>query len=310
MPTEAEIRMANERLLSLLRSEHEKVAADAINDYTRTKMREDGFTRRWLEPITITNADFDRQADTVLPVKVVDKEPGSPAAITVGFGTLPQNAFIRGSRYRIPFCRLLSPRFTEDVARLATWVMDIRQVISDNAMKDLLAEEDARTLAALNSLMLGPNTPVPYNGNVPQWETIEGGISRETLLDALMIINRGPSQLESHTVLVNNVFIKHIAKWGRDEMGGNLAEDVLQNGWSELSLYNKRWIVTIKRNLIADNTMYMLADPRFIGKFYEWEPPTMYVDNRAFMIEFFLYETIGIGIGHSGGVTRADFLGI
>lgn len=310
MLTEAEIRLANERLWSLLQSGQEKVAIDAVNDYTRTKMREDGFTRRWMEPISITNADFDRQADTVLPVKVIDKEPGSPAAISIAFGTLPRNVFIRGSRYRIPFCRLVSPRFTEDVARLATWTMDIRQVISDNAMKDLLAEEDARWIEEMNALMLGPNVPVPYNGNVAQWETIEGGISRETLMDALMIINRGPSQLESHTVLVNTVFIKHVAKWGRDEMGGDISEQVLRNGWAELELYNKKWIVTIKRNLIADNTMYMLADPRFIGKFFEWEPPTMYVDQRAYMIEFFLYETVGGGIGHSGGITRADFLGV
>ena len=185
--------------------------------------------------------------------------------------------------------------------------MDIRQVLSDNSIKDMLAEEDSKFLSAVNQAMIGPDTPVPYNGNVVQWETISGGITRETLQDARKIMPRGPSHLESHTALINNVTIKEVEKFGRDEMGGDFSQDVVKNGWAETEFMNMRWIITIKRDLVPDDTMFMFADPKFIGKSYLLEDTTMYVRREAYMLEFFSYETCGGSIGHSGGLARADF---
>ena len=124
----------------------EKQAVDAVNDFTRTKMREDGFYRRIMPPIPISNDDLDRQVDTDKPVKIVDKEPDSPAAVSIPFATLPTNLYIKGDRYRVHFDRIVTPKFTKDVDELRTWYMDIGQVLSDNAIKDMLAEEDTRKL--------------------------------------------------------------------------------------------------------------------------------------------------------------------
>jgi len=306
--TEAQSRLLNETLISQLSTPGmEKQAIDAVNDFTRTKMREDGFYRRIMPPLQISNDELDRQVDTDKPVKVVDKEPDSPASISIPFATLPTNVYIRGPRYRVMFDRIVTPRFTKDVDELRTWVMDIRQVLSDNAIKDMLAEEDSKFLLAVNAVMLGPDTPVPYNGNVVQWETISGGITRETCCDALKIMPRGPSHLEVHTVLINNVTIKEVMKWGRDEMGGDFSQDIIKNGWAETNFLGCRWIISIKRDLIPDDTFFMFADPKFIGKNYLLEDTTMYIRREAYMIEFFAYQTAGGSIGHSGGLARADF---
>ena len=98
-----------------------KEALDAVNDFTRTKMREDGFFRRIMPPVTISNDELDRQLSTDKPVKIVDKEPDSPAAITIPFGALPTNIYIRGPRYPVMFDRIATPRFTKDVDELRTW---------------------------------------------------------------------------------------------------------------------------------------------------------------------------------------------
>ena len=110
-----------------------KLAQQAVNDFTRVKMREDGFWRRILPPVPIANDELDRQVDTDKNVKVVDKEPNSPAAASIPYATLPMNRYIRGPRYRVMFDRIVTPRFTKDVTELRTWDMDIRQVLSDNA---------------------------------------------------------------------------------------------------------------------------------------------------------------------------------
>lgn len=315
MPTQAQIQELNETLFEQLDTPGmQKQAIDAVNDFTRTKMREDGFYRKILPPLEIQNDQLDRQVDTDKPVKVVDKEADSPAAVSLPFATLPTNFYIRGPRYRVMFDRIVSPRATKDVEELRTWVMDIRQVLSDNMIKDMLAEEDSKFIKAFNAALLGLDVTVPLSG-VPQWETIEGGITRETLVDATKIMPRTPSHFEVATVLCNNITIKEILKFGRDEMGGDFSQDIIKNGWAETDFLNCRWIVTIKRcsasnpvdGLIPDDSIFMFGDPKFIGKSYVLEDTTMYIRREAFMLEWFSYQTGGGAFGHTNALARADF---
>ena len=307
--TQEESKMISEAIFEKLASRDSiliKEAEDAVNDFTRTKMREDGFYRRIMPPIPITNDELDRQVDTDKPVKVVDKEPDSPAAISIPFATLPTNLYIRGPRYRVMFDRIATPRFTKDVDELRTWIMDIRQVLSDNAIKDMLAEEDGKFLRAVNTALVGAGLTVPTSGTV-QHEVIAGGITRDTLWDSLKVMPNTPSNLEVHVVLVNNITIKEIGKFTHNEMGGTISEDIMKNGWSLQTFMGVKWIVTIKKGLVATNTMYQFADPKFIGKSYVLEDTTMYIRREAYMLEFFAYETMGGTIGHTSGLARIDF---
>lgn len=305
--TKSEIQLLNETIFEQLQDRGmEKSAVDAINDFTRTKVREDSFSRKILSPLPISNDELDRQTFTDKPVKIVDKEPDSPAAISIPYGTLPTNYYIRGPRYQVTFDRLVTPRFTKDVEELRTWVMDIRQVLSDNAIKDMLAEEDSKFITAHNNALIAVDTVTPTSGSV-QWKTIGGGISRESMQDAFKILPSTPFHLETHTVLINNVTIRELLKWGRDEVGGDRSQDLLFNGWSEAEFMRARFIITIKRDLVPDNTVFMYSDPKFIGKSYLLEDTTMYIKREAWMLEFFSYETIGASFGHTGGLARADF---
>lgn len=283
-----------------------KEAEDNVNDFTRTKMREDGFYRRIMPPIPIGNDELDRTVDTDKPVKVVDKEPDSPAAISIPFATLPTNLYIRGPRYRVMFDRIATPRFTKDVDELRTWVMDIRQILSDNAIKDMLAEEDGKFLRAVNTALVGAGLTVPTSGTV-QHEVIAGGITRDTWFDSLKVMPNTPSNLGVHLVLMNNITVFELCKFTHNEMGGTLSEDVMKNGWTLQKFSGVNVIVTIKKGLVPTNTMYHFADPKFIGKSYVLEDTTMYIRREAYMLEFFAYETMGGTIGHTSGLARVDF---
>lgn len=307
MPTQQEIQLLNETLFEQLDTPGlQKQAIDAVNDFTRTKMREDGFYRRIMPPLTITNDELDRQVDTDKPVKVVDKEPDSPAAVSLPFATLPVNFYIRGPRYRVMFDRIVSPRAVKDVDELRTYVIDIRQVLSDNMIKDMLAEEDSKFISAFNVAVGAQNSTSTLSG-VVQNKTIAGGITRTTLVEAMKVMPRTPSRFEVETCLVNNITIKELLKFGRDEMGGDFSQDVLKNGWAETNFLNCRWIVTIKQNLVQDNELYMFASPKFIGKNYELEPTTMYIRREAYMLEYFAYQTSGGSFGHTNGLAKVTF---
>lgn len=308
--SQEEARMVNTTLFDKLASRDPmriKEAADAVNDFTRTKMREDGFFRRIMPPVPISNDELDRQVTTDKPVKVVDKEPDSPAAISVPFATLPMNLYIRGPRYLVMMDRIVTTRFTKDVDELRTWIMDIRQVLSDNAIKDMLAEEDGKFITAVNTALVGAGLTVPTSG-VVQHQQLVGGITRDTLWDMMKIMPNTPSSLEVHTCLLNHITIKDVAKFGRTEMGGDLAQDIMQQGWTEQDFMGVRWIITIKKAIVRTNRVYMFADPKFIGKHYSLEDTTMYIRREAYMLEFFAYETNGATLGHTSGLAAADFV--
>jgi hypothetical protein len=309
--TKEESRLISEALFEKLASTDPslvKQAVDVVNDFTRVKMREDGFYRRILPPIPITNDDLDRFPDTDKPVKVVDKEPDSPAAISIPFATLPLNVYIRGERYVVTFDRITTPRFTKDVDELRTWYMDIRQVLSDNAIKDMLAEEDSRFITAVNfALGNAPGTTLAFSG-VAQWQTISGPMTRDKIADALKIIPSTPSNLECATIVVNNITIKDVLKYTRNEIGGDLSEELFRSGWVLKEMFGTQWLVTIKKGLVPTNTLFMFSDPKFIGKNYILEDATMYIRREAYMLEFFAYESLGGAIAHPGGLARVDFV--
>lgn len=81
----------------------------AVSDFARTRMREDGFYRRILPPVVLTNDELDRSVPTDTPVRVVDSEPDSPAAFSIPFESLPTNLLIVGRRHLTNFDRSIPP---------------------------------------------------------------------------------------------------------------------------------------------------------------------------------------------------------
>ena len=55
----------------------------------------------------------------------------------------------------------MSPLAVKDVDERRTYVIDIRQVLNDNMIKDMLAEEDGKFIAAFNAVL-----PTPVVANV------------------------------------------------------------------------------------------------------------------------------------------------
>lgn len=303
----ARVKERNQRLLAMLDTPgHEKDAGEAISSYTKTTLREDSFTYRLMDPLPIPDSELTPQVTTDKPSKVLEMEPGSPAAVSLPFGEMPLSIHIQVPRYLATFDRVISPRVYKDMAELRTYQMDVRQVISDNMNKDMLAEVDTKFIGTVNTALMGLDTVQPITG-VAQWRSVGGGIERETVIEVLKFMPQTPFRLETHTVLVNTLFLMEMMKWGRDEMGGNLSEEVLVNGWNERTFLGRRWISTIKRDLIPDTRMYCFADPRAIGKMFILEEPTMFVKKEAYLIDFFLYMTIGGALANVAGMTIGEF---
>lgn len=284
----------------------EKRAQSMTTDYLRTKIRESSWFEKVMPAQQISNSDLDPQMNTQKNVKLVEREPNSPAAITVPLGTQPVQYYFRGDRFPVYFDRIVTPKFTQDKSVLRSYSMDIRQVITDNAVMDMDTEFDRKMLAACQTIVGAEGSVVPETGIVQnRLITDPFGITRESLFDMRKILPATFSKLETVTVVCNNITIHDVGKAGRDEVGGDLSQEIYQKGFQQKELIGINWIVTNKSELIPDSEFWLFPSPEFLGKSFVLEDTTMFIESKAYMIQWFAYTERGATIGNPAAVAKA-----
>jgi len=308
---EPKVRAMNEAVINGLTSDDpyiQKEAQNGVNDFLRIRAREDGFCRRIQPPVPVTPADLDRQVDTVKPVIVKDMEPNTPSAYTVPFGAVPMNHYMDAPRYRVMFDRILSHRFTADVANLLTYDLDIRQVFNDLMLKDILAEEDRKYIAVVDTVCGTLNAAVRSEVASKGYVTV-GGLDRQALAEAMKGIPSTNRHLSPAVALINNITIWDVVALVREQVGGDLSEELFVNGFAERQIMGLKWFITIKTDLVATNDLYMFAAPKFLGDFYVLEDVTVSTKHENYMFEMFAYEMIGGTVKNTAAAAKAAFSG-
>jgi len=282
-----------------------KAAADTT-DYLRIFMREDGIARSVITPKPTTWQELDRAVDTDLPFKVEFKEPFNPPAMTIPFGTQPTESSLWHGRYPVYFSRLVSPRIKKDVAMLMTTPHDVRQIATDNMVKDMLAEEDNKFFGAINTLLGTVDVASLYVPGATMYRTISG-FNRQSLVDGKTTLQKTLYQVPPTRAVCNNVTWTMLEAFQRDEAGGDLSEDMLINGNGLKKFMGMEWKVTIKRFVVPDFRVYYFGPENMLGRFRTLEDVTLWAKKENYMLDFFLYAMYGISIGHAGAVAAVNY---
>lgn len=286
-----------------------KRAQEIGNDFIRTRMVEDGVTRAIMGVVPITKDDLDRMPHTDQPLKIVERQPGSPGAVSIPLGiNAPPMYYIRGSRFVVPITRLSTHFLRKDEAELLTYRADIKQLLAEVIVKDLSWREDADFINGLNTILGGSAGSTNLISGLVQWNEVPGGVSRVGLSEAFAYAFIPPTRAPVKKILANGVLTARLFAFDRTEVGGDDAQDILYNGWGNRKLNNADVITSIKRELIPDDTIYMFADPNFIGVFFELQAPSMYIKREDTEIQFRAHEMVGLGIGHGDAFSRIDFV--
>lgn len=318
MPTElsaAEVKVANAEMIGWLGEESGDTgrvkAAASTTDMIRTRVREGSIARNVLEPRTIGAADLVPSLDDDDPRYIGEIEPNTPGGVVLPLAARPHGWYFHGQRYEARFSRVETPRYQKDTSQLLTYKTDLRQVLSDASLKDLLSLEDTRFLMMVNNMLsnsaMVAGQTIAASGTI-QWDEIHDDINPSSVTDALTIMLRSNMGLKPATVLVNLNFATQMMKWGRDDFGGDLAEEVKKNGFTERTFMGVRWLITIKNWLVPDGVMYQFAPQEFIGETLILTDSTMHVRKDAYMIEFWSYQEVAQIIANICGVCRCDFL--
>ena len=288
-----------------------KLAADSMSNFIRMRLREESFLESILTRKPLTNADLDRSITAgEKPVKLVPLEPDAPGAITVPFDQSPVRHYIRGRFAEAFFDRNQTPMFTKDVDELRVYKddIDLRQVISDNAQKDMGWRRDYNFINGVNTGLVGPNEVVPATGTV-QWRSYTNYVARETLAEAFKTLSFTPNRLPISKVLCNNVTIWDIVKFPRDEAGNTMNDEMFSTGFTMKKVMGLDFLVTIKRDLVPDGTFFLFTNENSLGRFFSLQDPTMFIEVKGPKFFFYTWETISVLLANIAGVARIDLTG-
>jgi len=288
----------------------QKQAADNLNDYIRVEAREDAVVRSIFTPQTVTQADLDPQAGYEEPTKLFEKEPDTPPAVTVPFGASTDAIEIEGDEFLLVFNIIRTLKKRKSKFLLMRYKNDIRNILTDLDMKEISEHEDRRFFATVDSLLGGAaGTSLTAAGSVALWQTIAGGLTPETWVDMMQIMPKASGRFMPATVVMNMVRAEEFFSWSAQELGDAVKQEVLANGWTMKKVDGKNIIVTIKRDIVGDNDVYMFAEPDKIGKMCILQDATIYPKAEGEMLEWYVLECLGLTIANVTGIAKATLSG-
>lgn len=295
--------MINAQFVQKIEAGFEKQAAVSATSFIRDVLREEGFTRKIFTPIQLADDQLDKDETTDKPKKVVEKEPDSTATY-VSFRGMPEARYFTGPRFAIFFGKIQSEKFTKSIFELKTYDNDIRKILSDNAVRDILGEEDRRFIERIDAIIAV--TPADGSEGTQQYDYNGwGGLTRNNLADSLKLLPA--MRIPIGCLLLNDVTAKELLKFTSEEIGHAATTDQYYKGLTSGTIFGHKALFTIKRDIVPDGMMYLFGQEDFLGKFYILQDATVYIKHEADMIEFFTYESIGIGIGNSRACARVTF---
>ena len=286
-----------------------KTAADSIDAYTRVYVRESMVMEQVLPLKDYAPSEFDKRLEDSRLHKVFEKEPKSGPGAIIPFLTSPRdNQLITGQRYSVVLFRTSTPRYSQDIDLLRSYDYDIRQVISDNSIKDLDTVYD-RKFFGMADTIVGAKGTANTAGNANSQHVGLSNITRSSLAEMLKAPLRTPSRAKASTVVINAVTAQDIIALGPDEVGEELAAATFSNGVESFNFLQVKWVVTIKDDIVLDGVFYMFVPPKMLGRHIA---PTdrdtvMVTKVEGPNIHFNAYGLRGATIGNIWGVTKASF---
>jgi hypothetical protein len=287
------VQFLNQSFLDKIDQGMTKEAGIAISAFVRQKLREDGFTRKILNPVTITAAELDRQI-TEEPTVIVEKEPDSVAA-NLPFLGRPDLRYFKTARYPVTFSKISSAEFNKSKFELATYRTDIRTVLQENSVKDLQTVEDVNFY---NNVI----TMATAFSNV---FTIPGGFTKVNLMTGIknMLVNKLPIGC----ILMTQSMYADLLTFPSTDVGSPAASDLFMGKASLDNFFGYKIITTNKSDILPTNQAIVFAPQEYLGQFYALQDATVFLKVEMDIITFQTYEAIGVGIGNTNGAVVLNF---
>lgn len=291
--TKVSAQLLNQNFVRKLDEGRTKEAQAEGTTFIRTKMRQEAFVREILAPVTLSDDEIDRDADTDLPKKIVEIEPDSTATFVPFKGT-GKRTWFKGPRYEVFFGKTESRHFTKSKFELMTYQNDIRKILSDNSVKDMADEEDTHFYSTLTDIMVA---------NPTQDIGLAGGLTASNILTGLK--SHVGRKVPVGKMLMTKELYYDVLGLPATSVGDDVASRHYNDGAeNEEKLWGVPVITTIKNDIVANNEIWIFSPENYLGNFFLLQDATLFIKQEADIIQFWSYAALGVGIGNTASITR------
>jgi hypothetical protein len=289
----------NEIFVNRLDSEIEKVAQET-GSYIRTKLRENGFARKIMNPQYVTKADLQRTTKHDQLVKIIDIEPDAGAQLITLRGQ-PDVQYVEGDRAEVTFFGISSLEFQKTEEELLAYEMPITELVERNAVKEIMKIEDTSFMAGVDAAVTASSKSVSYT------TATQGKFELDMLtklFNKLEDSATGLNPLVVEFVLMNQADFNKLATLPATQVGSGAASEMFINGFKYMNILNKKFVTTVKGDLVPEGTMYAFAGQEFMGKFYVLNDVKFWIEKKRNLIKWSAYETLGMAIINNKSVAK------
>jgi hypothetical protein len=292
----------------------------------RDHLREVSFARKVLPPMPVTPAECQVSTEHDGLVKIEELEPESRAMV-VDFRGSSRARYIRAPRVAVSFFTIESEHFEKTEQELLAYKMPITKMIEEQSANNLQEIEDRQFLiyaeAGIQQVQKDANTSyathTKFNatninaGNVAYGpdqnaSVMKGQLALTAGADDFVVrpVNRpdfvnffkmmaGPDRrLRLDLVLLTEPDYDDILQWTVEDMGDRIQSETVVDGYKYNTLLGRRFIRTIKTDILRRGNIYGFAAPQFLGCFYVLNNTKFYVDKVGNKITFWCWEDIGM----------------
>jgi len=270
-----------------------KEAQSEGSAFIRSKLRQTAFSREVLPPIVLADDEIDRDLNTDLPRKIVEKEPDSTATFVTFKGT-GERTWFSGPRYAVYFGKIESQRFTKSKFELMTYQNDIRKILTDNSVKDMADIEDGKFYETCVAAV---------TGKADQDLALSAPLNADAVVQALK--KHIARKIPIGKFLMTKELYYDVLKLAATSVGDPIASRHYDDGVEE---EEKLWgfpvITTIKNDIVQNDEFWVFGPENYLGNFFLLQDATLFIKQEADIIEFWSYSAPGIGIGNTNAITR------
>lgn len=304
-----------------------KIAA-RFGGYIRDRLREASFAEQVLPPENVDRSQCQVSPNHDALVKIEYLEPKSRAMV-VTFRGEPRANFIRGQKVEVPFITVMSEMFQKPEQEFLAYAFPIGKVIEQNSVRDLGEVQDREFLihieAAVQALQteanggvtsLNPGTIATgaVEFSVTKGELARGAsapytsqslaIQRPDIVRLIKLLDG--NRLESDLILITTVDWDDILQWTVEDQGDKLQSETAVQGYKYNLLLGKRYVRTIKTDLLRPGNVYAFTSPDFLGRFYVLNNVKFYIDKVINQIKFVAWKDIGMSIVNIASVRKLE----
>ena len=312
-------------------TEGREKTAMAARNFIRDKLRELSFYDKVVQPENVTPADCQVSTKHDTLVMIIEVEPQSKGAVLTLRGE-PTARIITGDRFEAPFFTISSEKYEKTEQELMVYRMPITKIIEDNSVKDLQEVKDREWLRHIESAVQFMQLEVTAGGNTPTAFNSSGYLAAPTLAASVV---KGQGALQSATDdftlfpimksdfvdlmnvidsrrLVTDRFLltepdwNNILAWTTSDVGSPKASEIVVSGYKYNEILGKKYVRTIKTDILRRGNVYAFTEPEFFAKNYVLNNVKFFIDKKSNWISFQSWMDVGGGIGNVAAVAKLE----